>query len=351
MVRAYALIGKILVFYYILKQRIKFLSQNHFIKMTEKNYIKKVIIVCGPTASGKTSFAHELALKNNGEIINADSMQLYKQLPIITASPEQSLKDELQYHLYNFQEIDQEFSAIKYVHKASDLIKKIAKNGKLPIIVGGSGMYINMLVNGYSLIPEINPEIRFNARNLHKKIGSKLFFNELIKLDPKIAFSLNESDSQRIIRAYEVVKQTGKSILQFQSEGNKIILPEFDFKILYLLPERQFLYNTCNDRLKKLFDMGGIEEVESIYKKYGQLKSSAMKALGVDEIISYIKNDITYNRAVELASTRTRQYAKRQITWFSNRLDQKQMIQFSDYAEYDKIVKEFNLHNCCVLKA
>ena len=133
--------------------------------------MNKAIIICGPTASGKTDFAHKLALKNNGEIVNADSMQLYKQLPIITASPYQKLKDQLPYHLYNFQDIDQELSAAKYVDMASEVIQTISLKGKLPIIVGGSGMYISMLANGYSVIPEIDGEIRRYARLLHKDLG------------------------------------------------------------------------------------------------------------------------------------------------------------------------------------
>ena len=302
--------------------------------------MNKAIIICGPTASGKTNFAHKLALKNNGEIVNADSMQLYKQLPIITASPEQKLKDELPYHLYNFQEIDKELSATKYVDMARDVIQKISLKGKLPIIVGGSGMYISMLANGYSLMPDIDENIRLNARLLHKELGCELFFEELKKLDPKIVENLYTSDTQRTIRAYEVIKQTGKSILDFQKEENYKPLPHFEFKIIFLLPERSFLYEACNERLKILFDSGGIDEVKLAYETFGDIQTTGMKALGVQEIIQYIKGDILLDEAIDLASAKTRQYAKRQTTWFKNQIIVDQVIEFSTAKQYSEIMED-----------
>ena len=306
------------------------------------NHANRAIIICGPTASGKTEFAHKIALKNNGEIVNADSMQLYKQLPIITASPEEYLKNELPYHLYNFQDVDKEFSATKYVIAATKAIKQITQRNKLPVIVGGSGMYINMLINGYSAIPDIEDNIRISARNLHTQIGQEAFFQLLQELDPQITTILNVGDTHRIIRAYEVITQTGKSILHFQAQNNIIPLPNFSFDIFCLLPERKFLYQTCNARLIKLFD-NGIIEVESLYNNYKDLQTSAMKALGVSEIIAYIKGDLTRQEAIELASTRTRQYAKRQITWFKNQLPNPHIIEFSSMEEYKLLMKENSL--------
>lgn len=311
----------------------------------QKQVIKKALIICGPTASGKTDLAYELALKNSGEVVNADSMQLYKQIPIITASPSLVLKNEVPYHLYNFQNIEQEFSAAKYVGSASKIIREILGRNKLPIIVGGSGMYINMLVNGYSSIPQINNTLRDQARNLHKRIGADAFFKELKKLDPKVAQNLEIGDTQRIIRAYEVVRQTGKSILDFQAQGNIIPLPEIEFEILLLLPERKFLYNTCNARFLELIKNGAIEEVKNVYNEYGDLQTSAMKALGIPEIISFIKNAITLEKAIELASTKTRQYAKRQITWFNNQIKNKKTIKFGSIQEYMRIKSYFSIDN------
>jgi tRNA dimethylallyltransferase len=300
--------------------------------------MKEIIVVCGPTASGKTHFAHMLARKYNGEIVNADSMQLYKQFPIITASPDEKLKEDLPYHLYNFQDIDKEISSAKYVDMASSVIKKISLKGRLPIIVGGSGMYISMLTKGYSLIPEITEEVRIEARSLHEAMGSQLFFQALQQIDPQVTKILNTFDTQRVIRAYEVISQTGKSILEFQKLENFKPLSEFKFKIVLLLPERSFLYDTCNQRLKKIFNSGAIEEVEKAYNNFGNLHTTAMKSLGVAEIIMYIKGKLSLEGSINIASTKTRQYAKRQMTWFKNQIMPDQIIKFSSIEQYNRII-------------
>lgn len=305
--------------------------------------MKKAIIICGPTASGKTDFAHEMALGNNGEIVNADSMQIYKELPIITASPAPELRRQLPYHLYNFQDVEEEFSSAKYAELASDVIRDISKRGKLPIVVGGSGLYINMLINGYCAIPNIDEEVRAYARNLHKTLGAQEFFEQLKKLDPKIAAILNVGDTQRVIRAYEVVRGTGKSLSHFQEAKNIKPLPEFEFKIFLLLPERSFLYDTCNSRFIKLFQEGGLEEVRELRHKHPNLQTTASKALGVTEITAYIKGELTEQEAIQLASAKTRQYAKRQSTWFRNQIKEKQVIEFGNIDEYQAIKDEFVL--------
>jgi tRNA dimethylallyltransferase len=300
--------------------------------------MKKAVIICGPTASGKTNFAHVFARKNNGEIVNADSMQLYRQLPIITASPPRKLKDELPYHLYNFLDIDTEFSAAKYAALAGKVISEISNQGKLPVIVGGSGMYINMLVYGFSQIPDIDDEIRHSARSLHAELGSNEFFKILKAIDPKVTEILNIGDTQRVIRAYEVIKQSGKSILYYQAQKN--LSPVSDFDIILLMPERKFLYETCNNRFLSLIEEGAVEEVRTLYQRYsdhifsGVSEPTAVKALGVAELIAYIKGNITKERAIELACIRTRQYAKRQCTWFNNRIKEKRVIKFNSFAEY-----------------
>lgn len=298
--------------------------------------MKKAVIICGPTASGKTDFAHKFAKKYGGEIINADSMQIYKQIPIITASPSEELTKELPYYLYNFQDVDQEFSAVKYIRQATDAIKQVSCNKSLPVIVGGTGMYISMLINGYSQIPAVDDNVRTQARFLHKQIGAVDFYKKLAEIDPQIAAILNIGDTQRVIRAYEVFIQTGKSILYFQQKNIKP-LPEYDFKVILLLPERKFLYETCNNRLTGLFHSGAIEEVEKMQKQFPQLETTASKALGVSEIISYLKGEISIDTALEQSSARTRQYAKRQCTWFNNQIKEKQVLTFSNMEEYNNL--------------
>ncbi len=299
--------------------------------------MNKVIVICGPTASGKTQLAHFLAQKNNAEILNADSMQLYKELPIITSSPSVELKKELPYHLYNFLNVEQECSAAAYARVAAEKIREISSRGNLSILVGGSGMYIGALINGFSDIPEINPEIRFKVRNLQKSLSYQDFFNLLKQSDDAAADVLNMQDLQRTARAYEVYLQTGKSILYYQKNNIKL-LAEFSFEIIFLLPERSFLYSMCNNRLEEMFKNGAIEEVKKLISKNRNLKTSAMKSLGVREIIAYLEGDISKEEALDIAQTKTRQYAKRQITWFKNQFSNKTILEFSNYEEYQRII-------------
>ena len=299
--------------------------------------MNKVIVVCGPTASGKTQFAHLLAKKNNGEIVNADSMQLYKSLPIITSSPSPKLRNELPYHLYNFLDINYECSVAKYAQLATEKIKEISTRRKLPILVGGSGMYINSLIKGFSYIPDIEPEVRKEVRSLQQSLSSNDFFELLKKSDSEIAKVLNAQDSQRVARAYEVFLQTGKSISYYQKSNTKL-LEGFSFKAILLLPNRQFLYSMCNNRLEQMFKNGAVEEVKSLLNEKCNINALAMKSLGVKEIISYLENRISKDEAMELAKTRTRQYAKRQVTWFKNQLQEKDIMEFSNNAEYEKIL-------------
>ena len=299
--------------------------------------MNKVIVVCGPTASGKTKFAHLIAKNRNGEIVNADSMQLYKSLPIITSSPSRELKNELPYHLYNFLDVNYECSVAKYAQLAAEKIKEISTRKKLPILVGGSGMYINSLIKGFSYIPDIEPEVRAQVRSLQQSLDSNEFFELLKKTDPVIVNVLNAQDSQRVARAYEVFLQTGKSILYYQKSNTKL-LEGFSFRAILLLPDRQFLYSMCNNRLEQMFKKGVVEEVKSLLNEKCNINALAMKSLGVKEIISYLENRISKDEAMEIAKTRTRQYAKRQVTWFKNQLQEKDIIEFSNCEEYEKIL-------------
>jgi tRNA dimethylallyltransferase len=300
----------------------------------------KLLIICGSTASGKSYLAHQLAKVHNGEVINSDSMQIYQQLPIITASPPEIHRREIPYHLYNFLSIEQEFSVIKYVNCALEKIIEVTAKGKLPIIIGGTGLYINSLIFGYNEIPKISAEIRQYVRDLHLNIGQIEFFNRLKELDILAGQKLHQHDTQRVIRAFEVFMQTGKSIFHFHACHPPPILLGFDYKVIFLHPERKFLYQTCNDRLKALFNAGAIEEVELMIKNLpdSYLHTSAGKTIGVREITSYLKGKITLEEAINLAQIKTRQYAKRQITWFKNQIDNKITLEYSDKLEFEQII-------------
>ncbi len=302
--------------------------------------MRKALIICGATGSGKTEFAHYIAQKYQGEIVNADSMQVYSQIPLITASPPLQLKSCLPYHLYNFLDIQQQFSVTKYVNLATEKIKNISANNLLPVIVGGTGMYINALIYGYSSIPEISSSIREQVKQLHAQVGQQQFFKYLQSIDPAAASKLHTADQQRSLRAYEVFKQTGRSILSFQTDKQILPLREFKITVALLEPERNFLYNNCNERAKIIFNEQGIEEIKSIQNNL-KPDSSARQAIGITEISHYLNNKISLNEAINLIQARTRHYAKRQNTWFKNQLSDKIVLPYSSVQEYKKLTQTF----------
>lgn len=313
--------------------------------------MKKALIICGSTASGKTGLGHSVAKKHNGEIINIDAIQIYKQLPIITATPEIKLQQEVQYHLYSFLDIDQFFSVDKYVKKAKYIMQDILSRDKLPIFVGGTGMYINALMYGYNDIPNIPDNIRHEAREKINSIGNEAFFQELCNMDSKAVHNLNKEDSQRILRAYEVIKHTGKSIFVFQQEQHHMPFPDIKFKVICLLPERVFLHQMIKQRLDQMFEGGVIKEISNFLKQHKREKvsPSAFKALGVQEITDYLDGITTLDKAKELTLYRTRKYAKRQITWFNNQIQYKELIRFASKEEYQEITNNVNLESILVI--
>jgi len=288
--------------------------------------MKNALLICGPTASGKSQLAHHLAKAHNGEIVNCDSMQIYNETSIITASPNANDIEEVQYHLYNFISITENFTVIKYLKLAVEKIREISSRNKLPIIVGGSGLYVSSLLYGYNQIPEIDLIIKRNAKILQNELGQIEFFEHLKNLDPIAGLRLNQNDKQRSLRAYEVWQQTRQSIFTFQQLDNILPLPEFNINVTFLNPEREQLYQTCNNRLEKIFNNGAIEEVQRLKTTLKPHHLNSIKPIGVQEILAYLNEDISLPQALALAQAKTRQYAKRQITWFKNQLKESKLI-------------------------
>ena len=201
-------------------------------------------------------------------------------------------------------------------------------------------MYVSALLGGINIIPDTPPEIRQRVRDTYEQRGVKEIYSQLSSLDPACANKLSEGDSQRIMRALEVVIHSGKSILEFQQMAKKKPLPEVDFQVVMLLPARDFLYQMCNSRLASMFDHGAIEEIEAILQSDIKFGISAGKALAVPQIISYLQGDISKAEALEIASAKTRQYAKRQTTWFKHQISDKKVLEFSSLDEYNKILGE-----------
>ena len=274
----------------------------------------KIILIYGPTASGKSQFALKLANKINGEIINADSMQVYKELRILSARP--FLKDckKIKHHLYGFQNSKKNFSTGTWLKLASQKILEIKKRKKTPILVGGTGLYFKALTEGIVNIPNIPVRFREKIRSLHKKSGQKKFFLKLIKIDPLVRNHINPSDSQRSIRAYEIKLFTKKSMYDWFKK-TKSNYDQKSFYKIYLDFPRNDLIERIAQRARQMIKKGAINEV----KKFITLKiprdKSVNKAIGVSEIEEYLNKKIEIEEVIEKISVKTRQYAKRQSTW------------------------------------
>ena len=280
---------------------------------------KELFVVAGPTASGKSQLAIDLANKINGEIINADAIQVYQEIPILSCSPSQTDIKSIAHHLYNYISVIDDYSVGKYIKDAISIIHDVTECHKIPIIVGGTGMYIKSLCYGIHNIPDIDTEIRENARNKFQEQGNEKFYQTLQKLDPIGAMQLHPSNSQRLIRFYEVFMQTGHSIIEFYNDEPSSFLKDYNIKTIILEPARELLYDRCNTRFVSMLENGAIQEVENVKSLYNEA-TAASKAIGFDELSLYLDGAISKDDAIISAQTRTRQYAKRQMTWFRHQI-------------------------------
>ena len=274
----------------------------------------KIILISGPTASGKSNFAVKLAKKINGEIINADSMQVYKELKILSARP--NLKDyqKIRHHLYGFHNVKNNFSTGDWLKLTIKKINEIKKRKHIPILVGGTGLYYKALTEGLVRIPNIPVRFRNKIRSLHKELGQKSFYKKLLKLDPTSKNKINSSDAQRSIRAYEVKAFTNKSLHDW-FKNTKSYFKNEDFLKIYIDFSRQELIKRINLRTEKMLKSGAIEEVKRFIKLKVRRDKSVNKAIGIDEIKKYLNNEKDLSEIKENISIKTRQYAKRQSTW------------------------------------
>ena len=276
----------------------------------------KVIVIAGPTASGKTSLSIELAKKLNGEIISADSMQIYKDMDIGTAKVTKEEMQGIEHYLIDFVSPEERYSVSNFKKDAEEKIEEIIAKGKIPIIAGGTGLYID------SLIYSINyPDMEFDEeyRNELMKIagtqeGLERLYLEAQKIDPKAMEIISKNDKKRIIRVLEIYKQTGKNKTQQEIESRKEET-KYDYKVFVLNWEREKLYERINKRVDLMIDAGLINEVRQIKEKY-QKYPTAMQALGYKEVVQYFNNELTYEEMIDKIKMETRRYAKRQLTWF-----------------------------------
>ena len=293
--------------------------------MSSEKRKNKCIVICGPTASGKSSLAITLARELGGEIINADSMQIYKELETLTSRPDRNDLEIVPHKLFGTREIINPCSVNIWNNLAQKSIENAVSRGRVPIVCGGTGMYIKYLSTQLATVPNIPAEVRLIAREKLMKLGNEKFYQELTKLDPQMEGLIPIGDSQRLIRAWEVFEVTRKSLFDWQavnaSQTNLIVCN------ILLMPDREFLYASCDRRFLEFVDNGALNEAKTIRDLELDPTLPGMKALGLLQLIDYLEGKITFDVAIAQAQQKTRNYAKRQMTWFRNQLD-------ADYIDY-----------------
>ena len=298
----------------------------------------KIILISGPTASGKSNFAVKIAKKIQGEIINADSMQVYKKLKILTARPNKIEQKNIKHHLYGVIDLNKKFSTGQWLELAIKKIKNIQKKKKIPILVGGTGLYFQSLINGLVKIPEIPLNFRNKVRLMSKREGQKKFYKKLLKLDPKIKDKFDSNDTQRSIRAYEIKSYTNISMYDWLTK-TKSEFKESDFLKLYIETKREKLIDKINLRTSNMINDGAINEVKKFLKLKIRKDQSVNRVIGIAELTQYLNKKINLDQANELISIKTRQYAKRQATWARTRMTSWKKIKPT---KIDGLVKKLN---------
>ncbi len=281
-----------------------------------------IIVITGPTASGKTDFALKLAenLCHSGqraEIINADSIQIYKDLTILTAKPTEQDMKRVKHHLFGMFDADIKFSVNDWKILTEQTIDNLLKSNIIPIICGGTGFYIDALVNGISTIPNIPESHRKYVFEIFQKYGRNLFFEKLKKIDPEICIKLHPNNTQRILRAYEVATFTGQPLTYWWKQKEK---PKYNFDINIILLPKIKLYQRIMFRIQKMIEIGAVSEVAEFLQKYQNYNGALSKVIGLNEITSFLNKQISHEKMIELMYIKTKQYAKRQITWFRNKM-------------------------------
>tara|TARA_B100001769_G_scaffold118903_1_gene92746 strand:- start:374 stop:1294 length:921 start_codon:yes stop_codon:yes gene_type:complete len=295
----------------------------------------KIILISGPTASGKSKFAISLAKNINGEIINADSMQVFKELKILTARPNIKDANKIKHHLYGYKSVKENYSVGDWLKDSKIKIFNIKKKNKVPILVGGTGLYFKALIDGIVKIPNVPISIRNKIRQKHIKIGQNKFYSELVKIDPISKNMINKNDSQRTIRAFEVKKFTKKSLFDWYKSTS----PDFkknEFVKLYIDYPRTELLKQISKRTDAMIKDGAILEADRFNKLKISKDLSSSKVIGLTEIKDYLNKKISLNDLKEQISIKTRQYAKRQSTWSRGQMSEWQKIKYSDLKTFIK---------------
>ena len=282
----------------------------------------KVIVIAGPTASGKSNLAIELAKKIDGEIVSADSMQIYKEMNIGTAKVSKEEMQGIKHYMIDFVPPNKRYSVSAYKKEAEECICEILKKGKTPIICGGTGLYINSLIYGIEFLEEeIDETYRNKLNEIAENEGLENLYNMAVKIDPEAMKKISKNDKKRIIRVLEIYHKTGKTKTEQDLESRKNEV-KYDYKVFAINMNRDILYDRINKRVDIMLENGLVDEVKSIIKKYEEFPT-AMQGLGYKEVVEYLQESITKEEMIEKVKMETRRYAKRQITWFKKNKETK----------------------------
>ena len=280
--------------------------------------IKTVFVIAGPTAAGKSKFSLDLAKKLNGIIINSDSMQVYKNLSILTARPTTEEMNNVEHSLYGYVDGGKRYNVEKWCRDASKVIEESFEKNTTPILVGGTGLYINTLINGMINIPSIPEEIKIESEKILTKFGKDFLINQIKNIDPDSLKEININDNVRLRRIWEVFETTGKKFSEWKLDENKTFIKNYNFKLILFLPDRKKNYEIVNSRFIKMINGGAIEEVKNLLGENLNESLPVMRAHGVPEIKKYLENDTTLEECIVKGQQVTRNYVKRQHTWWNS---------------------------------
>ncbi|HEX6094149.1 MAG TPA: tRNA (adenosine(37)-N6)-dimethylallyltransferase MiaA [Dongiaceae bacterium] len=280
---------------------------------------QRILVIGGPTASGKSAIAMEVARALDGVVINADSMQVYAELPILTAQPDTAARAAVPHRLYGVLSAAEVCSAARWADMAWAAVDDAVEEGLQPIVVGGTGLYIRAMMRGLAPVPEIPPEIRAETRKLLHELGPAAFHARLAGRDPDGAARLQPTDPQRLARAWEVLEATGRSLADWQAEAGPTRAGA-EFLPFVLNPDRETLYQTIDRRFAEMVQAGALDEVSALSRMDLPAQAPALKALGVQELLSHFAGDMDLATAIAAGQQSSRRYAKRQMTWFRNQL-------------------------------
>ena len=300
--------------------------------------INTVYVIAGPTATGKSDLSISLAKKLNGVVINSDSMQVYKNLEILTARPSSNDMKNIDHHLFGFVDGNERYNVERWCNDATQVIKKTTANNLTPILVGGTGLYINTLINGLIDLPSIPESFKIESEKILQKFGKDFLINQIKNIDPDSLKDINLNDIVRLRRIWEVFETTGKKFSEWKRNKNKKFITNYKFKILLFLPNREKNYQNVNSRFIKMIKGGAVEEVKKLLELDLHESLPVMRAHGVPEIKKYLANESSLDECISKCQQVTRNYVKRQHTWWNS-------SNLEIFQKFDKFPSEIDLNS------